>query len=182
MGRKRIEINKDEVYGKLKTTGKFIYKGKKYLCWECECKCGNIVYASASDLKTGHTTSCGKCEDKAYRTGLNYLYGMYVRGARIRNLPFELTKELFNAIITQRCFYCGSKPEQILYKQGMQKPFTYNGIDRIDNNLGYEIGNVIPCCRFCNMAKGRHTFSEFEKWIKKLISFRTGKEEREDKQ
>ena len=61
-----VEINKDEVYGKLKTTGKFIYKGKKYLCWECECKCGNIVYASASDLKTGHTTSCGKCEDKAY--------------------------------------------------------------------------------------------------------------------
>lgn len=50
MGRKRIEINKDEVYGKLKTTGKFIYKGKKYLCWECECKCGNIVYASASDF------------------------------------------------------------------------------------------------------------------------------------
>ncbi len=101
------------------------------------------------------------------------MYNTYVRGAKNRGLSFELTKDEFNAIITQRCFYCGSKPEQILYKQGMQSKFLYNGIDRINNDIGYEIGNVIPCCRFCNMAKGRHTFSEFEKWIERLILFRT---------
>ena len=29
----------------------------------------------------------------------------------------------------------------------------YNGIDRVDNNRGYEIENVVPCCTSCNSAK-----------------------------
>lgn len=32
--------------------------GTKVL-WECECDCGNITYATHSDLKSGHKKSCG---------------------------------------------------------------------------------------------------------------------------
>ena len=27
--------------------------------WKCKCKCGNIVLATTTYLKTGHTKSCG---------------------------------------------------------------------------------------------------------------------------
>lgn len=31
----------------------------KYIAWECLCDCGNITYASVSQLNSGHKTSCG---------------------------------------------------------------------------------------------------------------------------
>lgn len=170
MGRKRIQINENERYGKLTTTGNFIKKGHNIL-WECRCDCGNIIYVTASDLKREHTKSCGKCENKAYQTGLNYLYGSYKREAIARGLSFEIAKEVFNEIINQNCYYCGSKPNQILYKKGMQIPFIYNGIDRVDNSIGYKIDNIVPACKFCNMAKGRNTLKEFLTWIDNLIQY-----------
>lgn len=172
MGRKRVQINKDEIYGRLKTTGNFIKKGHNVL-WECRCECNKTIYVSSHDLKSGHTKSCGRCLDKAYKTGLNYLYGIYRRGAIERNLSFNISKEQFNKIIKLNCYYCNSAPSQILYKEGMQLPFTYNGIDRKNNAIGYEINNIVPACKFCNMAKGTSTLEEFEKWINRLIEYRT---------
>ena len=46
-----------------------------------------------------------------------------------------------------------------------------NGIDRFDNTIGYELHNCVPCCGFCNFAKGKHTYQEFKNWIKDLVSF-----------
>ncbi len=36
--------------------------------WICRCDCGNICSASISNLKSGHTKSCGCLHDKEYRT------------------------------------------------------------------------------------------------------------------
>lgn len=33
--------------------------GKRYTRWLCQCDCGNICIKSASDLRSGHTQSCG---------------------------------------------------------------------------------------------------------------------------
>jgi len=29
------------------------------ILWKCQCQCGNITYASSTDLKSGHKKSCG---------------------------------------------------------------------------------------------------------------------------
>lgn len=50
----------------------------------------------------------------------------------------------------QPCHYCGF-------------PLTETGVglDRKDNSIGYEVVNVVPCCRECNVAKNRwFTYSE----------------------
>lgn len=39
--------------------------------------------------------------------------------------------------------------------------FIYQGIDRLDNQKGYEIENCIPCCYVCNKAKGNRNQKEF---------------------
>ena len=36
-----------------------------------------------------------------------------------------------------------------------------NGIDRIDNNLGYTVQNSISCCKKCNYAKHKMSYDEF---------------------
>ena len=42
-----------------------------------------------------------------------------------------------------KCFYCNCFPENN----------KTNGIDRVDNDGSYEIGNVVPCCSECNFMK-----------------------------
>jgi hypothetical protein len=64
-----------------------------------------------------------------------------------RNRNYEgttnLTKEQFEPIIKQNCYYCG-----IMQEKG------FNGIDRMDSTKGYEIDNCVSCCTDCNMMKG----------------------------
>lgn len=64
---------------------------------------------------------------------------------RNRHYPgsIDLTKEQFETIIKQPCYYCG-----IMQEKG------FNGIDRMDSTKGYEIDNCVSCCTDCNMMKG----------------------------
>ncbi len=39
--------------------------------------------------------------------------------------------------------------------------FFYNGIDRVNNEMGYEPLNVVPCCQECNFAKCKMSKDEF---------------------
>ncbi len=41
---------------------------------------------------------------------------------------------------------------------------------RIDPNSGYVVGNVVPCCKSCNWAKGPKTAVEFAMWIRSAYS------------
>ena len=46
--------------------------------------------------------------------------------------------------------------------------FYYNGVDRIDNNSGYDIDNCAPCCHQCNWAKKNLTKADFLNWIERV--------------
>ncbi len=43
--------------------------------------------------------------------------------------------------------------------------FVYNGIDRLDNALGYTLDNCVPCCKRCNQAKNNMGLKEFRAWL-----------------
>ena len=47
-------------------------------------------------------------------------------------------------------------------------PITYNGIDRIDNNIGYIMDNSITCCETCNRMKRSHEYDFFLDHVKKI--------------
>ena len=49
-----------KIFGKLKVSGFAGYK-KHCACWECKCECGIIKIYMAKDLKSGNSSSCGKC-------------------------------------------------------------------------------------------------------------------------
>lgn len=55
--------------------------------------------------------------------------------------PYELDKDWFiENILLKTCSYCGS--------------IDRIGADRLDNSIGHDINNIIPCCHLCNAIRG----------------------------
>lgn len=101
------------------------------------------------------------------------LFGSYKTSSKKRKIKFELTKEQFIKLTSSDCHYCGEKPSQKflgkrLLGRGIGSIYYYNGIDRLDPKKGYEIGNVVSCCKKCNFAKQSMSYEEFIKWIKSV--------------
>lgn len=78
--------------------------------------------------------------------------------ARTRGVPFTLTREEYAALIFKPCAYCGMAPRNKIAGAKMRGNFCllYQGVDRMDNERGYEPGNVAPCCQACNSIKGKY--------------------------
>jgi hypothetical protein len=93
----------------------------------------------------------------AERQTLKGKYLQYKNGAKPRNIHFNISFEEFKTFWQQPCHYCGDQIETI-------------GLDRIDNNIGYELYNLRPCCTTCNVAKNDQTEEAFEEHIIKLYN------------
>jgi hypothetical protein len=79
---------------------------------------------------------------------------LYRTGARTRGLSFELEREDFEDLIQQPCFYCGQAPQQ--RKVAKTVLLVCNGIDRVDNTVGYTRENCRAACKTCNVMKSSH--------------------------
>jgi len=75
----------------------------------------------------------------------------YRANSRLRGYALCIPKELFVDLVTDACFYCGQFPPE----------GKANGIDRVDNAKGYEVGNVVTACRRCNQAKHEYSVNSF---------------------
>lgn len=98
---------------------------------------------------------------------------------RYEERGFEHDFEFFKKITQKNCIYCGVEPsiESIApidkrnkydSRQGVYK---YNSIDRVNNELGYVEGNMVPCCDICNKAKRNLPLSVFLQWIERLKKY-----------
>jgi hypothetical protein len=156
----------------------YIKQGNSH--WRCRCDCGNERIIAIHSLKDNNTTSCG-CA-KIYRndpgeSGLKRLYSHYKIGAKHDKRIFDLTIDEFKEITSKNCIYCGAAPKIIMTlrfnkdsKQKEHASYKFNGIDRVDSKKGYEKGNVVPCCKWCNMAKRERTVEEFKKHINEIYN------------
>ena len=75
-------------------------------------------------------------------------YYRYKAGAARRGIEFLLTFEEFMAYWQEPCCYCGEKIDTI-------------GLDRVDNNIGYNAHNITACCTSCNIGKGTQTAAQY---------------------
>lgn len=148
--------------------------------WRCQCECGTIKSVPNQILKKGESKSCGCLKGTSMDTGetsFNSLYYNYRRSALKRHLSFEISKEEFNKITSSNCRYCGNEPSRIISKTHSKKPvvikhtqYTYNGIDRVNPNIGYIKGNIVACCWLCNVAKNNMPLEEFSSWVANVIN------------
>lgn len=99
----------------------------------------------------------------------NLLYAIYRHAAKKRGYCFELSREDFRRLTSQNCSYCGIEPKQIFRGSTCKTPYTYNGIDRQDNTRGYVLDNAVPCCKPCNLSKGKQTLAAFLKRCQDIV-------------
>lgn len=160
---------------------------KNIAMWLCLCDCGNTITTRGTFLRNGTTKSCGcLAKESSIRVGkltggrnklslgrcnLNNYYQRYKRESIRRGYEFNLSINDFKIITEKNCCYCDNKPREIDYKVGAYGSYFGNGIDRIDNKIGYIISNCVPCCKRCNQAKNDMTKNEFFEWIKKVFYF-----------
>lgn len=178
----------DKVFGKLKVEkleGFWISKsGKtKVHTWLCKCSCGVRKYIRTSKLLDGSTKSCGCSRSKGPRTekglsGSKQLYNTYKSRSKKLNRVFNISFDSFVALTSSKCYYCGLKPIQKFKPQGRKEEaainaiYTYNGLDRLNSNLGYEKENCVACCKKCNMAKSDMNLNEFLNHISSIYNNR----------
>lgn len=86
----------------------------------------------------------------------------YKTGAKKRGLSFLISDVFAMMMFRDCCYYCHRTPNDT----GM-----LTGIDRIDNDTGYEYANVVPCCKRCNMAKWKLSQSVFVETCKRIARF-----------
>ena len=131
--------------------------------WHCACDCGGSKEANTTKLKSGRVKSCGclvKPSGNELEEGMaaaRALYAEYRHGAKRRGYAFELTFVQFLELTSKPCAYCKEEPKQVQKRKraGANGDYVYNGIDRVDNTLGYLWENCAPCCGDCNRDKGR---------------------------
>ena len=173
---------KDKVYGRLTVIERRGSNRFKKALWLCKCECGKETIVESTNLRNGHTRSCG-CLMGGYNklsygvAAFNVLYGEMKRGATKRNLVWKLNKEYVLDITKRPCHYCGIGPKKSLAggkSQSFNGDYFYNGIDRINNNKGYTTNNTVPCCEDCNRAKLTRTASQFLTWTKKINIYQEG--------
>ena len=107
-----------------------------------------------------------KIKEKIRRRKLRprYYYTTYKNEAKKRGLQFNIDFNFFmNNFWQKPCYYCGD-----MTKGG--------GMDRIDNSRGYFIGNVVPCCKMCNIMKLNHTTKAWINHMNKILKNISNKE------
>ncbi|HWY34177.1 MAG TPA: hypothetical protein VNX68_05990 [Nitrosopumilaceae archaeon] len=144
----------------------------------CECECGGTKIVRASQLKSGAVKSCGCLRSGYLKDGIrnlgkgvairNLIIGTYKGNAEKNNREFTLTIERCETLFSGNCFYCAEPPSRIRTNIRTKDSFTYNGIDRVDNNLGYTNENSVSCCTDCNLRKRSESKEDFLKWVKKI--------------
>lgn len=151
--------------------------------WLCTCDCGGTIIAMGGNLLQGNTRSCGcfKLElmrARAYkmhdavrlpsgRASRNVVLSRYKATAQKRDMSFVLTDSEFDQLTQGDCHYCGALPLAPYGRTSPQSNGAYfcNGIDRLNNTIGYTPDNCVPCCKMCNYAKRHLSVEEFEAWV-----------------
>lgn len=183
MGRKPRDIS-GQRFGRIVAISPISTSGDEMI-WDCVCDCGTQKQIGLNTLVSGNTNSCGCLRKERARllapsankaaadirrqpygqSSMNSLYEKYNRTAKIRGYEFDLTKDDFKKLTSSNCFYCNKKPSQIAKYTNQFGEYVYNGIDRVDNGIGYTIENCVACCGICNRAKDIMSVHEFHEWI-----------------
>ena len=85
-------------------------------------------------------------------------YNKYKIDSEKRNKVFELSKEEYNNLIHGNCYLCGISPTDK----------RLNGIDRVNNDIGYVLSNCKSCCKNCNYIKKDYDIQEILKKVKNI--------------
>jgi hypothetical protein len=144
--------------------------------WKCLCDCGKETIVRGDSLRDGSVKSCGHLQlQSAAKTSQvpygeatkNKIISHIIAGAIKREYIVSLSREELYNLTQNDCFYCGIPPSTLTKSKHNKGDFIWNGIDRVDNKIGYIKTNCVTCCEPCNRAKLTRDLATYLKWIEK---------------
>lgn len=106
-------------------------------------------------------TLCKPCYDSMTKEERTYWNNLWNRCQWFWDGAFQFTLDEFRRLVHSDCHYCGAHGDPL------------NGLDRVDSNKGYEPGNIVPCCRWCNRAKFTRAPEEFIEHARRIANRHT---------
>ena len=139
--------------------------------WHYRCDCGYTGTCLVQDLvrskKIG--SGCDGCGHRGPRLNrrmrpFESVYNIFVKRARHK---VSITYDQYASIASKKpnCHYCNATIPWAEYRNSPEEKRKQSGsnLDRKDKNIGYDIRNVVPCCRRCNY--GKNNFFTYEEWL-----------------
>lgn len=167
---------KGKKFGVLKVLERTDLDKDEYAYWGVQCECGVIKTVAGYLLTAGKIRSCGckkgiwisNSHTKPYdKVAPHEIFNSYKVAARKRGIKFSLAEDDFRSFLKKKCYYCLSEPVAVKVRtlKAGRNEYLFNGIDRINNDVGYMLDNCVTCCKYCNRAKNNMTILEFVKWL-----------------
>lgn len=111
-------------------------------CYDCNKMKGTLDYITfinrckhISFIFNGN----GELHQESWPITKSITYKGYKNRALKKNLDFDITKEYYDNLVCDNCYYCENEND--------------TGLDRVCNNTGYIMSNVVSCCSECNYMK-----------------------------
>ena len=135
--------------------------------WSCQCSCGRTTEVLSSNLRTGHTRSCGfKHKIRTYKEDYSINFTKYKRHQVKKK--YSMTIEQYNEKLKQQNFKCGICGKPIY--QGVK-----NSGDRACLDHDHKTGQVRDfLCSDCNFLVG-HIEKSSARVIVRAMGYMAGK-------
>lgn len=147
-----------------------------YAEWEIECpRCHSKLWRKPYRAIMETHYRCRSCmhedsRDTSDTPSKGKAFWHYRTSAKKRGYEFNLTYEQFLEIAEKDCHYCGLAPSERYAFKPWHTPAIINGIDRVDNSLGYSVENSVPCCLMCNKSKNKYDLVEWLEWVSRVYN------------
>lgn len=149
-------------------------------CYTCKIDKQIKQFYRQKGTKDGFRGNCKSCQYTPRPISVDpkeslhrMLYRSCGHSAIARKLSFELTLIEHKQLISQNCVYCGRAPASFnpRKKKSVEAYIFKNGIDRIDNEVGYEPSNCAAACQQCNYGRQDYSVTEFLEHCRRITEY-----------
>ena len=151
-------------------------KGQGGATWLCRCDCGNELVVTTANLTGTRSCGCGRRRPHKGRpagsVARNKALASYMRGARQRDLAWELTDEDFYRLAALDCYYCGAPPSVVFSDRDVRglPNLPTAGSTEWTADRATRSRTSSRAAPLATIAKRDMPFDAFMEWIGRLVA------------